>query len=273
MPGIFTFGISNRFIFTFRARPKPEEPCGTLSKLPIEIRCIVYMNVLNYEMNISQANDFLGPKPPIMAEEAKHIGAIDCALLRTCRTIYHETIVILYAFNSFEFDKLDDIQHCAHDGLGNKPFGLYCVANRSSSPNYSAPYGRLTMIHKLVLRISPESRQYRIGTARIWSSWCNLFYSHEGQPQSIGFPALRVLFLDFTEWRLNAENDSKLRVGRPYLFHYMRPVATTPRVAPRFSLLNLLEYSTRISPYVPLKSYEFRIVGFQAKHNVKGTKA
>ena len=184
MPGIFTFGIFNLFNFTFRARPKPDEPC---------LRCMVYMNVLNYEMNISQANDFLGLKPPIMAEEAKHIGAIDSALLRTCRTIYRETIVILYAFNSFEFDRLVDLQHFAHAGLENKPFGFYCVANRSLSPNYSAPYGRLTMIHKLVLRISPESRQYRMGTARIWSSWSHLFYFPEGQPQSFGFPALRVI--------------------------------------------------------------------------------
>ena len=60
------------------------------------------MNVLNYEMHISRANDFLGPKPPIMAGEAKHIGAIDSALLRTCRAIYHETIVILYAMNWFD---------------------------------------------------------------------------------------------------------------------------------------------------------------------------
>ena len=131
MPGIFTFGIFNNFNFTFRARPKPDEPCGTLAKLPIELRCIIYMNVLNCEMNISQANDFLGPKPPIMAEEAKHIGVIDSALLRTFRTIYHEIIVVLYAFNSFEFDRLGDIQHFAHDGLENKPFGFYCVANRS----------------------------------------------------------------------------------------------------------------------------------------------
>ena len=68
-----------------------------------------------------------------MAEEAKHIGAIDSALLRTCRTIYRETIVILYAFNSFEFDRLVDLQHFAHAGLENKPFGFYCVANRSLS--------------------------------------------------------------------------------------------------------------------------------------------
>ena len=128
------------------------------------------------------------------------------------------------------------------------------------------------MIHKLVLRISPESRQYRIGTARIWSSWCEFFYSSEGQPQSVGFPALRVLVLDFTEWRLNAENDSKFRVGRPYLLHYMRPVASTPRVASRFTFFNPPEYITRISPYVPTKSYDFRTIGFQANHNIKCTK-
>ena len=123
--------------------------------------------------------------------------------------------MILYAMNWFEFDKLGDIQHFAHDGLGNKPFGFYCVANRSLSPDdYSAPYGRLAMIHKLVSRLGSESRQYRMDAARIWLLWCSLFYSPKGQPQSVGFPALRVLVLDFTEWRLNAENDSKLsRLG------------------------------------------------------------
>ena len=85
-------------------------------------------------------------------------------------------------------------------------------------------------------------------TARIWSLWCNLFYSPEGQPQLVGFPALKLLVLDFTEWRLNAENESKLRVGRPYLLHCMRPVAWTPRVAPRFTLFDLPEYGLTLRP-------------------------
>lgn len=272
MPGMFTFGISNPFNFAFRARPKPDEPCGTLAKLPIDLRLLVYENVLLYKKSISQANRFLGPKPPIMAEEARHIGAIDSALLRTCRTIYSEAIDVLYCGNTFEFDTPSGIQHFAHDGLENKPFGFYCVANGSLSPRYT-PYGRLTMITNLILRINPEFGQDRIDTARIWSSWCDFFYSPKGQPQSVGFPALRMLVLDFTHWKLSAENDSKLRVGRPYLLHYMRPLASTSRVAPRFSFLVLPEYCTRILPYVPIKPYEFRIVGFQAEHKFKGTKS
>ena len=93
----------------------------------------------------------------------------------------------------------------------------------------------------ITTRITPEFGQDRIDPARIWSSWCDFFYSSEGQPQSVGFPALRVLVLDFTHWKLSAENDSKLRVGRPYLLHYIRPLASTSRVAPRFSFLVLPE--------------------------------
>ena len=268
MPGIFTFGIFNRFNFTFRARPKPEEPCGTLAKLSFDLRFLVYENVLNYEKSISQANHFLGPEPPIMAKEAQHIGSIDSALLRTCRTIYSEAIAVLYGGNLFEFHTLRDLQHFAHDGLENKPFGFYCVADRSVSSNYSAPYGRLTMIHRLILRVKSDYNLIRIDRARIWSSWCDFFYYPKEQPQLVGFPALRRLLLDFSDWALRAENAHKLRVGRPYLLHYMRPVAWTPRMAPRFTSLNLAEHSTRISPYIPTKSYEFRTVGSQAKQKI-----
>ena len=253
MPGIFTFGLFNRFNFTFRARPKPEEPCGTLTKLPFELRCIVYMNVLNCEMNISQASDVLGPGPPIMAKEAEHIGAIDPALLRTCRTIYSEAITVLYGGNLFEFLTLSGIQHFAHDGLENKPFGFYCVANRSLSPNYSAPCGRLTMVHKLILRFRIGCNLRCTDTASIWSSWCDFFYPPKEQPQLVGFPALRMLLLDFSDWTLRAENPHKIRVGRPYLLHYIRPPASTSRVAPHFAFLVLPEYCTRILLYVPTK--------------------
>ena len=239
MPGIFTFGISNPFNFTFRARPKPNESdsgasngakalvlspmrdtgkigiCGTLAKLPIELRFLVYKNVLRCEYNIRHANDFLGPNPPIMAEEAKHIEAIDSALLRTCRTIYGEAITVLYGKNRFHFYTPSEIQHFGHARLENKPFGCYCVANRYLTPGYSAPYGRLTMIHNLNLRIGFKPTGNVKDIHRIWSSWCNFFYSPEGQDQLVGFPALRRLALDFTDWGLKPENASKLRVCRP----------------------------------------------------------
>lgn len=259
MPGIFTFGIPNHFNFTFRAGLKPDnsnsdasseaktlvlspsrgmgntDSCGILTRLSLEIRIMVYTNVLKSERIIRQAHNFLGRHPPIMAADARHLEAIDSALLRTCRTIYREAIRVLYGTNRFRFRSPSEIHEFAHVGMTTTPFGFYCTASGPSSAVRNAPCGRLTMIRSLTLRISSGS----IGGDRkeIWSSWCDFFYPPEGQDQSVGFPALEHLTLDFGDWDLDAGNASKLRVSGPYFPHYMRPFASTSRVPPRSASL------------------------------------
>ena len=104
--------------------------CGSLDKFPLEIRNMIYTNVLRYDSDIIQPHRFLGRRPPILAEHCRYIRAIDAALLRTCKAIYHETICILYRMNRFVFYKPSDITEFAHAGLGATPFGFYNTINR-----------------------------------------------------------------------------------------------------------------------------------------------
>lgn len=228
---MFTFGIPNCFHFTFRHGPKPPShvdesdveskalislPCGTLGKLPLELRRMIYTKVLYFEKCVKHPQKFLDRHPPIMVEEALHVEAIDAVLLRTCRTVYQEALGILYGKNTFDFRKPEYIENFAHLGLENTPFGYCRTASKSSSAVGDCPYGRLTMIRFLHLRFDG-----RRGTS--WSLWCEFFYPPEKQTQLVDFPALERLSLNFTDWRLGAEDASKIRVRFDFSY-YPRPL-------------------------------------------------
>ena len=189
-------------------------PCGTLSKLPLEIRIMIYRNVLKYKSHIDQPHMFLGLHLPILAEGGRHFEAIDSALLRTCKAIYCEAILILYGTNGFRFLKPSDIKEFAHAGLGSTPFGFYRnnTTRKPSSAVQNALYGRLTMIRRINLKLKPEHKGDDL--QKIWSYWSDFFYPPEEQDQLIAFPDLKFLVLDFTDWKLKHGNSSKIRVCR-----------------------------------------------------------
>lgn len=185
--------------------------CGMLDKLPLELRTMIYRGVLKSEKSIKQAHKFLG-HPPLMVTESSHLEKINAAILRTCRKIYQEAIYILYGRNGFSFRKSKDIEIFGHHGLGNTRFGVYC-----SKPPYAVehtPYGRLTMIRFLTLRIAAKST----GDSRkgIWSLWSNFFYPSENKSEEQGllvrFPALEILVLDLKDLNLDERDTSKVRV-------------------------------------------------------------
>ena len=185
-------------------------PCGTLSKLPREVRSMIYTNVLVYEFTIVRPHRFLGRQPPILAKDSKYFPSIDAALLRTCKVIYHEAIRILYSKNRFQFCKPSDIEKFAHLGLGTFPFEFYGTTNKPSSPVHNAPYGRLTMIRLMTLRLSSKSNGDNL--KKVWSFWSDFFYPPEKQDQLVGFPALERLALDFMDWDLTEGHASIIRV-------------------------------------------------------------
>ena len=194
-------------------------PCGTVSKVPREVRNMIYNNVLIYHHgSILRPHRFLGRHLPIAAEESKHIEAIDAALLRTCKAIYHEAIHILYGKNLFYFLKPGDIEDFAHLRLGNMSFGYYGAISKSASMVNNAPYGRLTMIRQLSLRVSSGDNEDDF--RNIWSFWSDFFYPPAQQDQLVGFPALERLILDLSEWKLNAGHASRIRVCR-FVFHIL----------------------------------------------------
>ena len=196
--------------------------CGSLSRFPLEVRNMIYNNVLIYHhWWISRPHRFLGPHPPIETKDSMHIQVIDAALLRTCKAIYHEAIRMLYGKNTFHFLKPSDIKDFAHLGLGNMPFGSYGAISKSASVVNNAPYGRLTMIRRLSLRLSSENNGDDI--QKIWSFWSDFFYPPEQQDQLVGFPALERLSLDLSEWKLTSDDASSIRVCR-FDFHILCPL-------------------------------------------------
>ena len=200
-------------------------PCGSLSRLPLEVRTMIYRKVLRFEKPIRHGHNFLDPHPPLMFAESSHIEEINAAILRTCRTIYQEAIHILYGTNRFHFRKSKDIENFAFRGLRNIPFGIYFSQHPYIVENIT--YGRLTMIRFLNLRIGRKST----GDDRkeIWSSWSNFFYpsekSSEEQGQLVGFPALERLVLDFRELDLDDRDTSRVRVRCKFMT-YLKSLTT-----------------------------------------------
>ena len=200
-------------------------PYGTLSKLPREVRNMIYINVLSYEKRITKPYIFLDHHLPIMAEDWAHAEAIDAALLRTSKAIYYEAIRILYGRNSFYFCKPSDITEFAHADLGSTPFGYYDTTSKPSATIQNAHSGRLTMIRSLHLKLGSEHSGDDI--KKLWSYWYDFFYPPEKQDQLVEFPALELLALDLTDWKLNAKDASKVRV-RPYHSHYLPFASAVP---------------------------------------------
>lgn len=266
MPRVFTFGVPNFFSFTFRAGaaavgrsdgtvavelepnedsypgatnefsvlvPRSQEDitstatsiCDILENLPLELRTMIYKRVLKADKPLKQTQKFLDPHPTLMVTEAPHVEEINTAILRTCRKIYQEAIHILYGTNRFCFRRPKSIEKFGHRGLGNTPFGIYC--SKPPYPVGNVPYGRLTMIRFLNLKIAPAST----GDSRkeIWSSWSNFFYPSEdtcediskNQGRLVRFPALEGLVLNLTDLNLDARDTSKIRVT-PF-FKKLRP--------------------------------------------------
>ena len=205
-------------------------PCGSLNKVPLEVRNMIYSNVLKFDLDIVRPHRFLGRHPPILAEDSKHIRAIDAALLRTCKAIYHETIRILYHRNRFYFCKPSDIKEFAHAGLGATPFGFYNTINRPSDAVTHAPYGRLTTIRTMRLKLGSEKEGDDL--EKVWSFWSEFFYPPEKQEhldQVVGFPSLERLSLDLRKWKLRISdtNAPQIRVSpipRIFCRFYQIPV-------------------------------------------------
>ena len=72
-------------------------------RLPMELRVLVWIDVLVSSRNIANAHKFMRSREPLRATRFPPIKGIDAALLRTCRAIYEETFPILYGNNRFVF--------------------------------------------------------------------------------------------------------------------------------------------------------------------------
>lgn len=94
--------------------------CPLFSKIPIEVRDIIYRHVLVSSEPISRAHELIGYKT-LVANNYHPIPDIDARILQTCRLIYEETLPILYGKNTFRFDNPNSMSLFSNEGLTRYP--------------------------------------------------------------------------------------------------------------------------------------------------------
>lgn len=68
-------------------KPKPQSGCPLFTAIPVEIRHLIYRELLTTPEVIDQAHKQLGNKESAMLEHYKPIPGIDSPILRTCRLV------------------------------------------------------------------------------------------------------------------------------------------------------------------------------------------
>ncbi|MDI1486492.1 MAG: hypothetical protein OHK93_005722 [Ramalina farinacea] len=201
-------------------KPKPQSGCPLFTAIPVEIRHLIYRELLTTPEVIDQAHKQLGNKESAMLEHYKPIPGIDSPILRTCRLIYIEALPILYGLNTFHFSSAQCIRHFQNHGLSTFPLDLK-VDNVLAFNFKSATTGRLQMIRSLVLELKSDYRVYTRNTNvsytrdNIWRDWSISLFNDDRDSiygwgsNNLSFPQLEKLTLDFTEWQLT-ENDGVL---------------------------------------------------------------
>lgn len=103
--------------------PKHQPACPLFAAVPIEIRYMIYRQVLTILEPIEKAHKHLGSKDTALLDSYKPIPHIDAAVLRTCRLVYSETLPILYGLNTFEFSSANAIRSFQSKSLYGYPLG------------------------------------------------------------------------------------------------------------------------------------------------------
>lgn len=108
------------------ARPTPAKStkdgrsvaeCPLFTKLPLEIRHMIYGHLLVVPEAISRAHELVGGVQTVLAQNYHPIPGLNAAILRTCRSIYDEALPVLYGCNEFDFRSPDNIKTFQEDGL------------------------------------------------------------------------------------------------------------------------------------------------------------
>jgi len=140
--------------------------CPLYTRVPVEVRDMIYRYVLVSSERITRAHDLIGYKT-LVANNHHPIPNIDSRVMQTCRLIYEETLPILYGGNIFEFSSPNSISHFADARLSKS--SMFNPASTSSTSNTfvnlisnattafafkPAPSGRLTLLRTVRLRFT-----------------------------------------------------------------------------------------------------------------------
>ena len=179
--------------------------CPLFSKLPTEIRFMIYKQLLISRSGIENAHKYLGPNLSLLSIHNVRPYGISSTILRTCQLIYDEARPILYK-NRFRFREIDDMGEFARAGLVAKPSTLIYGFQQTV-------YGRLTELTSLSLCLGTRS-SFIISSERkhLIEHWHG-FFNNRRCWDPVAFPSLRKLRLDFTKWQLTEAEEDSLTVS------------------------------------------------------------
>ncbi|KAL8733859.1 MAG: hypothetical protein Q9166_001847 [cf. Caloplaca sp. 2 TL-2023] len=205
----------------------PGTPCTrplSFQTLPLEIKHMIYSELLVSAEPIRKPHKLVCNKRSIMLDSIQPVKDIDSSVLRVCRTMYSEALPVLYGKNTFEFCKPRKLRDFSHAGLDRSHTiqGTDFIPFLAEFGFRDAEAGRFTLIRSIILRLGHDRKPYvwqRPGgqpapdRKRIWSHWYQYFFN-DCDPRSQfdwgmfpsasnEFPALDKLELDFTDWQLS----------------------------------------------------------------------
>lgn len=168
-------------------------------QLPTEILGMVFRELLRTPRPVYRAHEVLGAKQ-VMASQRPRIKGLEPAILRTCRSIYLHALPILYGDNDFKFDSPQSLTEFAHEGLN----GQFAFRN--------ARYGRLTMIRHAIIELGHGGTYRYLFPNELWELWKDTF-APEDCRNTVGFPSLLEIALDFTDWKLGPSDEHEINVS------------------------------------------------------------
>lgn len=174
---------------------------------------MIYKILLISKGSVPSPHTLMGAQKCVLAGNRVQIEDIDATILRTCRSIYHEALPMLYQKNNFTFFSPHGIESFAFCELPRP-----CVFGMKPRQ-----YGRLTMLTTVILCLGPTSLPIprspgsRFDRELLWDCWRGFFEPATAPkyPPRIMFPAVEFLVLDFSDWGLDGGEASKLDVSLP----------------------------------------------------------
>ncbi|KAL8950902.1 MAG: hypothetical protein Q9222_003098 [Ikaeria aurantiellina] len=155
-------------------------------------------------------NDETSRTKPSLLKGTYTLQDIDSTILQVSRSIYKETLPVLYGNNTFVFckaRKLREFSHGVRDPTTQKNNKCAGTDLPLLWPSSLGGPGRFALVRFIILRLMSDYKPYRHQAGpdctRIWSHWYSYFYQFSF---CRGFPALERLELDFTVWELSASD-------------------------------------------------------------------
>lgn len=194
------------------AKEQQQADCPLFSKLPSEIRNMIYHHVLvssnpiqpAYEMNGCSRTKWRNKRKAglLQPNDVRFPEDIDSAILQTCRRAYEEGISILYGENTFLFASHSDIYYFQRGGIDYEKF----------TKSAKSKHKRLGLVRKAVLEM-----QQHTYFELLYSQWSWFIDPDEDSIPNIHFPALEVLTVDSSGLKLPDEEVPMVSAGSIYL--------------------------------------------------------